>query len=343
MRPCDIMAAKPCPNLARAHALYMRFPLCFHCVLPCASLTFPVFRTQFRHKQASNSIGFAYARLRETDAKPPLASIAQLLHARQRSFERSNDLFTFFLSRVHSCTIRLISLFPMTKNARYGRINFRGRLAQRERRCLTSTRSQVQILYRPPLKSQVRHFLSDLFFFQGNQGKQVPDKLAAIGHARFPPIHRAHKNGRRLTPTPENQRAFTLKARLSNAGKRTHLPFYGPGTHRRPGENPPYAPQARFLHANSKRPPAQPTALKLCDSHVTTRKTPNGYVETCRADALRFIPLARPSRPRASRAHGQAMPPWRRRRAYGRSRRAARRRTTAAGRSGASRRRRLPW
>ena len=218
-----------------------------------------------------------------------------------------------------------------------------GRLAQRERRCLTSTRSQVQILYRPPLKSQVRHFLSDLFFFQGNQGKQVPDKLAAIGHARFPPIHRAHKNGRRLTPTPENQRAFTLKARLSNAGKRTHLPFYGPGTHRRPGENPPYAPQARFLHANSKRPPAQPTALKLCDSHVTTRKTPNGYVETCRADALRFIPLARPSRPRASRAHGQAMPPWRRRRAYGRSRRAARRRTTAAGRSGASRRRRLSW
>ena len=218
-----------------------------------------------------------------------------------------------------------------------------GRLAQRERRCLTSTRSQVQILYRPPLKSQVRHFLSDLFFFQGNQGKQVPDKLATIGHASLPPKHRAHKNGRRLAPTPENQRAFALKARLSSAGKRTRLPLYGPGTHRCPGENPPYAPQARFLHANSKRPPAQPTALKLYDSHVATRKTPNGYVETCRADAPRFIPLARPSRPRASRAHGQAMSPWRRRRAYGRSRRAARQRTTAADRSGASHHRRLSW
>ena len=45
-----------------------------------------------------------------------------------------------------------------------------GRLAQRERRCLTSTRSQVQILYRPPLKPQVRRFSSGLFFFQGNQG-----------------------------------------------------------------------------------------------------------------------------------------------------------------------------
>lgn len=165
MRPCDIMAAKPCPNLARAHALYMRFPLCFHCVLPCASLTFPVFRTQFRHKQASNSIGFAYAQLRETDAKPPLAPIAQLLHARQRSFERSNDLFTFFLSRVHSCTIRLISLFPMTKNARYGRINFRGRLAQRERRCLTSIGSGVQIPHRPPFERTMAARLSSHFLF----------------------------------------------------------------------------------------------------------------------------------------------------------------------------------
>lgn len=164
-------------------------------------------------------------------------------------------------------------------NKRHPFRGINGRLAQRERRCLTSTRSQVQILYRPPLKSQVRHFLSDLFFVQGNQGKQVPDKLAAIGHARLPPIHRAHKNGRRLTPTPENQRAFTLKARLSSAGKRTRLPLYGPGTHRCPGENPPYAPQARFPHANSKRPPAQPTALKLYDSHVAARKTPIGYDE----------------------------------------------------------------
>ena len=165
MRPCDIMAAKPCPNLARAHALYMRFPLCFRCVLPCASLTFPVFRTQFRYEQSSNSIGFAYARLRETDAKPPLAPIAQLPHARRRSFERSNDLFAFFLSRVHSCTIRLISLFPMTKNARYGRINFRGRLAQRERRCLTSIGSGVQIPHRPPFERTMAARLSSHFLF----------------------------------------------------------------------------------------------------------------------------------------------------------------------------------
>ena len=61
------------------------------------------------------------------------------------------------------------------------------------------------------------------------------------------------------------------------------------------------------------------------------------------ASAPFLIPLARPSRRRASRAHGQAMPPWHRRRAYGRSRRAARRRTAVADRSGASRRRRLSW
>ena len=165
MRPCDIMAAKPCPNLARTHALHMQFPLCFRCVLPCASLTFPVFRTQFRYEQASNSIGFAYAQLRETDAKPPLAPIAQLLHARRRSFARSNDLFAFFLSRVHSCTIRLISLFPMTKNARYGKINFRGRLAQRERRCLTSIGSGVQIPHRPPFERTMAAHLSSHFLF----------------------------------------------------------------------------------------------------------------------------------------------------------------------------------
>ena len=135
------MAAKPCPNLARTHALYMRFPLCFHCVLPYASLTFPVFLTQFRYEQASNSIGFRVCPASRNRRKATLAPIAQLLHARQRSLKRSNDLFTFFLSRVHSCTIRLISLFPMTKNARYGRINFCGRLAQRERRSLTRTRS----------------------------------------------------------------------------------------------------------------------------------------------------------------------------------------------------------
>ena len=73
--------------------------------------------------------------------------------------------FTFFLSRVHSCTIRLISLFPMTKNARYGRINFRGRLAQRERRCLTSIGSGVQIPHRPPFERTMAAHLSSHFLF----------------------------------------------------------------------------------------------------------------------------------------------------------------------------------
>ena len=97
--------------------------------------------------------------------KLPLAPIAQLLHARRHSFERSNNLFSFFLSRVHSCTIRLISLFPMTKNARYGRINFRGRLAQRERRCLTSIGSGVQIPHRPPFERTMAAHLSSHFLF----------------------------------------------------------------------------------------------------------------------------------------------------------------------------------
>ena len=73
--------------------------------------------------------------------------------------------FTFFLSRVHSCTIRLISLFPMTKNTRYGRINSCGRLAQRERRCLTSIGSGVQIPHRPPFERTVAAHLSSHFLF----------------------------------------------------------------------------------------------------------------------------------------------------------------------------------
>ena len=73
--------------------------------------------------------------------------------------------FTFFLSRVHSCTIRLISLFPMTKNARYGRIDSRGRLAQRERRCLTSIGSGVQIPHRPPFERTMAARLSSHFLF----------------------------------------------------------------------------------------------------------------------------------------------------------------------------------
>ena len=55
-------------------------------------------------------------------------------------------------------------------NKRHPFRGINGRLAQRERRCLTSTRSQVQILYRPPLKPQVRRFSSDLFFFSGQPG-----------------------------------------------------------------------------------------------------------------------------------------------------------------------------
>ena len=101
-------------------------------------------------------------------AKPTqnaLAPIARMLHARRRSFERSNDLFIFFLSRVHSCTIRRISLFPMTNKSRYGRINLRGRLAQRERRCLTSIGSGVQIPHRPPFERTMAAHLSSHFLF----------------------------------------------------------------------------------------------------------------------------------------------------------------------------------
>ena len=125
-------------------------------------------------------------KLRETDAKPPLASIAQLLHARRRSFKRSNDLFTFFLSRVHSCTIRLISLFPMTKNARYGRINSRGRLAQRERRCLTSIGSGVQIPHRPPFERTMAARLSSHFLFPIIQ-TAISIQLQRIRSRRYAP------------------------------------------------------------------------------------------------------------------------------------------------------------
>ena len=52
-------------------------------------------------------------------------------------------------------------------NKRHPFRGINGRLAQRERRCLTSTRSQVQILYRPPLKSQVRHYSRLIFSFSG--------------------------------------------------------------------------------------------------------------------------------------------------------------------------------
>ena len=39
-------------------------------------------------------------------------------------------------------------------------------------------------------------FSSDLFFFRKISGKQVPDKLTAIGNASLPSICRTHKNGR---------------------------------------------------------------------------------------------------------------------------------------------------
>ena len=111
-----------------------------------------------------------------------------------------------------------------------------GRLAQRERRCLTSTRSQVQILYRPPLNPQVRRFSSDLFFFQGDQGEQAPGKPA------FHPI--------------------------------------------RP-----------------KRPPAQPTAFKLCGLHLAARKTPIGCAAApqggCAAPYSPCAPFTAPSISRA--------------------------------------------
>lgn len=159
------MAAKPCPNLARVQRFTCDFPFVFAAFCRAHPSLSLYFARNFGMNRRQIPSGFAYAQLRETDAKPPLASIAQLLHARRRSFARSNDLFTFFLSRVHSCTIRLISLFPMTKNARYGRINFRGRLAQRERRCLTSIGSGVQIPHRPPFERTMAARLSSHFLF----------------------------------------------------------------------------------------------------------------------------------------------------------------------------------
>ena len=72
---------------------------------------------------------------------------------------------------------------------------------------------------------------------------------------------------------------------------------------RHPDENPPYAPQARFLHANPKGPPAQPTALKLCDFHLAARKTPIGYDEAPRGKrAVPYSPCAPFTAPSISRA-----------------------------------------
>ena len=55
-------------------------------------------------------------------------------------------------------------------NKRHPFRGINGRLAQRERRCLTSTRSQVQILYRPPSKPQVRLFRLTFSFFRATRG-----------------------------------------------------------------------------------------------------------------------------------------------------------------------------
>ena len=49
----------------------------------------------------------------------------------------------------HLCSICEAHILMRKYRSPFSRGN--GRLAQRERRCLTSTRSQVQILYRPPL------------------------------------------------------------------------------------------------------------------------------------------------------------------------------------------------
>ena len=65
----------------------------------------------------------------------------------------------------HLCSICEAHILMRKYRSPFSREN--GRLAQRERRCLTSTRSQVQILYRPPLKSQVRRYSRLTFSFSG--------------------------------------------------------------------------------------------------------------------------------------------------------------------------------
>ena len=69
------------------------------------------------------------------------------------------------------------------------------------------------------IKIIVEHFCLTFFSFRTQSGQtKCPTNSATIGHASLPSKRRAHKNGRQLAPTPENQRAFALKARLSNTG-----------------------------------------------------------------------------------------------------------------------------
>ena len=141
---------------------------------------FPFVFTAFCRAHPSLSLYFARnfgINRRQIPSVSPMPSLAKPTQSRPLSQSRNystqggtassaqTTFFTFFLSRVHSCTIRLISLFPMTKNARYGRINSRGRLAQRERRCLTSIGSGVQIPHRPPFERIMAARLSSHFLF----------------------------------------------------------------------------------------------------------------------------------------------------------------------------------
>lgn len=148
------MAAKPCPNLARVQRFTCDFPFVFAAFCrahPSLSLYFARNFGMNRRQIPSVSRMPSFAKPRRKTAPCLNRATTPRKAAQLRALKRP---FYLFLSRVHSCTIRLISLFPMTKNARYGRINFRGRLAQRERRCLTSIGSGFKSLTAHHLNAQ---------------------------------------------------------------------------------------------------------------------------------------------------------------------------------------------
>lgn len=125
-----------------------------------------------------------------------------------------------------------------------------------------------------------------------------------FGHASLPSIRRTHK---KWTPACADARKPTHFSRrkpdMEQRRKRARLPFYEPETRRRPGTDPPYASQTRFSSRTPKRPPAQPTAFKLCKSLVTARKTPIGYAEALQGGrAVPYSPCTPFTAPSISRA-----------------------------------------
>lgn len=102
---------------------------------------------------------------------------------------------------------------------------------------------------------------------------------------------------------PKTNTLFTPKARHGTAPENERaFRFYGPETRRHPGAGPPYAPQARSLRTNSKRPPAQPTALMLCDFHLTAQKPRPDTPKPCDGRAAPYSPCAPFTAPSISHA-----------------------------------------